>query len=64
MLDPIGTDDAEAYVAIAARLLDLPLDPDHLPGVVANMRTLLAHAAIVNGFVADFDLAPAPEFIA
>jgi len=45
-----------------APLLELSLDPAYHAGVIANLRVLLAHAAIVNGFEVAFDLAPAPEF--
>jgi hypothetical protein len=61
--EAISEAEAEAYMSILAPLLNLSLDPAYHEGVIANLRVLLAHAAIVNSFNAAFDLAPAPEFI-
>ena len=32
----------EAYVIAAANALDLPIAPEHLPGVVANLQRIAA----------------------
>jgi hypothetical protein len=32
----------EAYVIAAAKALDLPIAPEHLPGVVANLQRIAA----------------------
>lgn len=64
MMEPTCRHEAEELVDIAARLLDLPVDPAFRPGVLANMQTLLAHARVVNGQALDFTLLPAPEFVA
>jgi hypothetical protein len=48
-MDPSRFDPAR-YVEEAARLIDLPLDDAHRPGVVENMARLAAMAELVMGF--------------
>jgi hypothetical protein len=56
--------DAEAYAKAAAAAVGLPLDPRHLPGVVANLKLAARMAAMVEGMtVAPTDEA-APVFVA
>ena len=38
----------EACVLAAAQALDLPIAPEHLPGVVANLQRMAAIAAPLN----------------
>jgi hypothetical protein len=51
-----------AYVDAAARALDLPIAPDHLPGVVANFQRLAVAAALVEGLALGPGVEPAPRF--
>ncbi len=37
--------DLEAYALAASALIGLPLDPQHLPGVVQNLRVAARNAA-------------------
>ncbi|MEB3213023.1 MAG: DUF4089 domain-containing protein [Leptolyngbyaceae bacterium] len=54
--------DAEAYVEQASRLCDLPIAPDHLPGVVENMSALAQVADLVMSFPLPETIEPAPTF--
>ena len=56
------TSDIEAYVDAAARLVGLPLDPAHRPGVVVNLERIAAMAALVMKFPLPDDTEPAPVF--
>ena len=38
----------EAYVIAAAKALELPIAPEHLPGVVANLQRIAAIAEPLN----------------
>ncbi len=38
------------YVDLMAKLIDLPLDPEHRPGVIANMTRIAEIAQLVNEF--------------
>ena len=49
--------DAEAYAVQAAALLDIPLSPDHLPGVVLNLERSAELAALLT----NFELSPAED---
>lgn len=44
------------FVDLMANLIDLPIDPEHRPGVVANMSRIVQIAQLVNEF-------PLPEEI-
>ncbi|HTZ37332.1 MAG TPA: DUF4089 domain-containing protein [Stellaceae bacterium] len=61
MADPAF--DAEAYVDAAARLVGLPLDPAHRPGVVLNLERIAQMAALVTAFALPAETEPAPVFI-
>lgn len=50
------------YVERQALLMDLPLDPEHLPGIVANFESIAAHAQLVTDFPLLADIVPAPVF--
>lgn len=47
----------DAYVIAAARALDLPITPEHLPGVLANLRRIEAIAQALDAVA----LAPEDE---
>ena len=50
-------DEMSNYIVAAAAALELPIAPEHMPGVMANFERLAAIAAHVNAF----DLAPEDE---
>jgi hypothetical protein len=54
--------DAEAYVDVAAKLVGLPLDPAHRPGVVLNIERIAQMAALVMEFPLPDETEPAPVF--
>jgi hypothetical protein len=54
--------DAEAYVDAAAKLVGLPLDPAHRPGVVLNLERIAQMAALVMEFPLPEETDPAPIF--
>lgn len=45
-----------------ARVAGLNIDPSHLPGVVANMRILLAQAALLMSPPVEPEVEPAPAY--
>jgi hypothetical protein len=59
---PTETFDAEAYVDAAAKLLGLPLDPAHRPGVVLNLERIAQMAVLVMEFPLPDETEPAPVF--
>jgi hypothetical protein len=54
--------DAEAYVDAAAKLIGLPLDPAHRPGVVLNLERIAQMAALVMAFDLPEETEPAPVY--
>jgi Protein of unknown function (DUF4089) len=54
--------DAEAYVDAAAKLIGLPLDPAHRPGVVLNLERIAQMAALVMEFDLPEETEPAPVY--
>ena len=54
--------DAEAYVDAAAKLIGLPLDPAHRPGVVLNLERIAQMAALVMEFPLPEETDPAPVY--
>ena len=58
----MNEDDIEAFVEAAARIVDLPLAPEHRSGVVMNFRRIAAMARLVNEFPLPPDVEPAPVF--
>ncbi len=54
--------DAEAYVDAAARLIGVPLDPAHRPGVIVNVARIAEMAALVMEFPLPDEVEPAPVF--
>lgn len=57
------TDDQIAeYVDLMAKLIDLPLDPEHRPGVVANMVRIAQISQLVTEFSIPNEIEAAPVF--
>jgi hypothetical protein len=54
--------DAAAYVDAAAKLIGLPIDPAHRPGVVANLERIAQMAALVMEFDLPEETEPAPVY--
>lgn len=54
--------DPAVYVEQTAALLNLPLQPEHQPGVVENFARIQAIASLVIEFPLPADLEPAPIF--
>jgi 1-carboxybiuret hydrolase subunit AtzG-like protein len=59
MADPV---DIEAFVDAAARLVGLPLDPAHRPGVVLNFGRIAQMAELVMEFPLPEETEPAPVY--
>jgi len=54
--------DAEAYVDVAAKLIGLPVDPAHRPGVVLNLERIAQMAALVMEFDLPEETEPAAVY--
>lgn len=52
----------EKYVELTAELINLPLQPEHLPGVVENLERITAIAQLVIDFPLPLEIEPAPKF--
>ena len=52
----------EKYVELTAELINLPLHPEHLPGVVENMERIAAIAKLVIDFPLPPEIEAAPTF--
>jgi len=53
----MNKDEMQAYIVAAAAALELPIAPEHMPGVLLNFERLAGVAAAVNAF----ELGPADE---
>ena len=53
----------EAAIRRAAELVDLPLSPEHVPGVIMYFRMIAEFAAVVNEFPLDENTEPASIFV-
>lgn len=62
MLDTSAAFDPEAYVAAAAPLLALSLDPNWIEAVTANLRVLAKAAELVSAFPLADEIEAAPSF--
>lgn len=51
-----------ALVDLMAQLLDLPIDPEHRPGVIANLERTRSIARLVMEFPLPDDIEVAPIF--
>lgn len=57
------TDDLMAkYIEQVSELIDLPIDPEYLPGVAKNFAAISAIATLVVDFPLPEDIEPAPVF--
>jgi hypothetical protein len=56
------SDPLDDFIAASARTLGLPMKPDWLPAVRANLEVTLNHAALVAEFELPDDVEPAPIF--
>jgi hypothetical protein len=56
------TPSAAEYVETISQLLNLPIDPEHRPGVIQNFERILAIAKLVTEFPLPEDLEAAPIF--
>jgi len=52
----------EKYVKTTAELINLPLLPEHRPGVVANFKKLSEIAELVLEFPLEKEIEAAPKF--
>ncbi len=52
----------DEFIAAAARALDLPLEPDWLPAVKANLEVTLRLATLVADFELPDTTEPAPVY--
>jgi hypothetical protein len=52
----------EEYVDRTCELINLPLNPEHRPGVVVNFERIAAIARLVNEFPLPQDIEAAPVF--
>jgi len=52
----------EKYVEVTAELINLPLQPEHLPGVVKNFKKIAEMAKLVTEFPLPPEIEPAPKF--
>lgn len=54
--------DPETYVDAAAALIEIPIDPEHRPGIVVNLERIAQMAALVMAFPLDDSVEPAPVY--
>lgn len=50
------------YVDITAKLINLPIDPEYRPGVIANLEMIAEIASLVTEFSLEAEVEPAPIF--
>ncbi len=50
------------YVDIAAELMNLPIDPEYRPGVIANLESIAEIARLVTEFQIEETVESAPVF--
>ena len=53
---------AAEYVDTISQLVDLPIDPEHRPGVVQNFERIMTIAKLVTEFPLPEDIEAAPIF--
>lgn len=54
--------DPTEYVDQMSLLINLPLDPEHRPGVIENMERMIAVAKLVTEFPLPEEIEAAPVF--
>jgi hypothetical protein len=52
----------QTYLVAMAKILKLPIAEDFEPGVLANLEVTAEHAAVLDEFLPDDHLDPAPVF--
>ncbi len=52
----------EGYIDRTAELINLPLEPEHRPGVIVNFERIAAIAQLVTEFPLPEDIEVAPVF--
>jgi Protein of unknown function (DUF4089) len=62
LLDAKAFLEANAFLDAMAKLMALPIAEEFRPGVLLNLEVTAQHAAILDGFVPDDHLDPAPIF--
>jgi hypothetical protein len=62
MADPISDSDAAQLVDLLAQMLQIPLDPAHRPGVIANLIRNAEVAQLVMDFPLPEEIETAPTF--
>ncbi len=50
------------YMETAAELIDLPIDPEYRPGVIANLERIAEMVRLITEFPLDLEMEPAPVF--
>ncbi|MFB2897324.1 DUF4089 domain-containing protein [Aerosakkonemataceae cyanobacterium BLCC-F50] len=53
---------AAEYVDTISQLVDLPIDPEHRPGVIQNFERIMAIAKLVTEFPLPENIEAAPIF--
>jgi hypothetical protein len=59
---PASDEDLDALIAASARALTLPLEPEWLPAIRANLVVSFRLAAVVEAFELPDEAEPAPVF--
>jgi hypothetical protein len=62
MADPATPDSLEGWMEAMLPVLGIAADPDHRPGILANLRVTTRLAAMVLDFPLDEREEPAPVF--
>ncbi len=57
-----GLAEAAVFVNAAAGILEMPVDPAYLDGVVRNFAVLMGHASLVMAFALESTIEVAPVF--
>ena len=52
----------EAYVDAAAKVIDLPIDPEHRPGILTYFKIVAGLAEQVNDFPLTPEIEPSPVY--
>ena len=59
---PESNEELDAFIEAATRALSLPIEPEWLQAVRANLAMTLKHAALVDEFPLPDEAEPAPVF--
>ena len=59
----VSIENLSQYVETASKLIDLPIDPEYHPGVIANLEQIAAMASLISDFPLDSETEPAPIFL-